>query len=136
MKRHLIPLIFLVSGSALFGAETIAPVSGATDQAGHRDGTGDVARFNDPMGLARDAQGNLYVCDARNHVIRKIAPGGVVTTVAGQPGEPGALNGVGSAARFHFPADIAVSPGGVLFVADSGNHCIRDRKSTRLNSSH
>ena len=125
MKRHLIPLIFLVSGSALFGAETIAPVSGATDQAGHRDGTGDVARFNDPMGLARDAQGNLYVCDARNHVIRKIAPGGVVTTVAGQPGEPGAVNGVGSSARFHFPADIAVSPGGVLFVADSGNHCIR-----------
>ncbi len=125
MKQHLILFVLLVSGSTLFGAETIAPVSGATDKPGHRDGTGGVARFNDPMGLARDAQGNLYICDSRNHVIRKVAPGGVVTTVAGQPGEPGAVNGVGSAARFHFPADIAVSPGGVLYVADSGNHCIR-----------
>lgn len=125
MKRHLIPFILLVSGSAMFGADAIAPVSGATDQAGHKDGTGGVARFNDPMGLARDAQGNLYVCDARNHVIRRIAPGGVVTTLAGKPGEPGALNGFGSAARFNLPADIAVGPGGVLFVADSGNHCIR-----------
>ena len=125
MKRHLIPLILLLSGSTLFGADAIAPVSGATDQAGHKDGTGGVARFNDPTGLARDAQGNLYICDARNHVIRKITPGGVVTTVAGQPGESGAVNGVGSAARFNFPADIAVAPGGVLYVADSGNHCIR-----------
>ncbi len=125
MKHLLILSVSLISGSTLFGAETIAPVSGATGLAGHRDGTGGVARFNDPMGLARDAQGNLYICDARNHVIRKVAPGGVVTTVAGQPGESGAVNGVGSAARFHFPADIAVSPGGVLYVADSGNHCIR-----------
>lgn len=125
MKHHLILSILLVSGSALFGADAIAPVSGASGEAGHQDGTGGVARFNDPMGLARDAQGNLYICDARNHVIRKIAPGGVVTTVAGKPGESGAVNGVGSAARFHFPADIAVSPGGVLYVADSGNHCIR-----------
>ena len=125
MKRHLIPLILLVSGSAMFGADAIAPVSGATDQAGHKDGTGGVARFNDPTGLARDAQGNLYVCDARNHVIRRIAPGGVVTTLAGKPGESGAVNGLGSAARFNFPADIAVGPGGVIFVADSGNHCIR-----------
>lgn len=125
MKCHLILSVILVYGSALFGAETIAPVSGATGEAGHQDGTGGVARFNDPMGLARDAQGNLYICDARNHVIRKVAPGGVVTTLAGRPGESGAVNGVGSAARFNFPADIAVSPGGVLYVADSGNHCIR-----------
>ena len=125
MNRHLIPFILLFSGSAMFGADVIAPVSGATDQAGHKDGTGGVARFNDPTGLARDAQGNLYVCDARNHVIRRIAPGGVVTTLAGKPGESGAVNGLGSAARFNFPVDIAVGPGGVLFVADSGNHCIR-----------
>lgn len=125
MKRHLILFVLLVSVSALFGADSIAPVSGATDQAGHQDGTGGVARFNDPMGLARDTQGNLYVCDARNHVIRKVAPGGVVTTVAGQPGESGAVNGLGSAARFNFPADIVVAPSGVLYVADSGNHCIR-----------
>lgn len=115
---------FLLAGS-LFGADAIAPVSGASGAAGHQDGIGDGALFNDPMGLIRDAQGYLYICDARNHVIRKVAPGGVVTTLAGQPGVSGAANGVGSAARFNFPADIAVSPDGTLYVADSGNHSIR-----------
>ena len=117
--------ILLIASSALFGAETVAPVSGATGEAGHQDGTGDTARFNDPTGLARDAAGNLYLCDSRNHVIRKIAPGGIVTTLAGKPGEAGALDGHGDTARFHFPSDIAVAPGGTLYVADSGNHCIR-----------
>jgi len=125
MKTYLILSLPLLAASTLLGADAIAPVSGASGQAGHQDGTGGGARFNDPMGLARDTQGNLYICDARNHVIRKIAPGGIVTTLAGRPGEAGAVNGVGSAARFHFPADIAVAPNGVLYVADSGNHCIR-----------
>jgi len=125
MKAYLILSLLPLAASALLGADAIAPVSGASGEAGHQDGTGGGARFNDPMGLARDAQGNLYICDARNHVIRKLAPGGIVTTVAGQPGEAGAVNGVGSAARFNFPADIAVAPNGVLYVADSGNHCIR-----------
>jgi sugar lactone lactonase YvrE len=125
MKAYPILSFLLLVGSAQLGAEAIAPVSGASGQAGHQDGTGGGARFNDPMGLARDAQGNLYICDARNHVIRKVAPGGVVTTLAGKPGESGAVNGVGSAARFNFPADIAVAPNGTLYVADSGNHCIR-----------
>lgn len=125
MKAHPILSILLLSGTALFGADAIAPVSGATGEADHQDGTGSGARFNDPMGLARDSQGNLYICDARNHVIRKVAPGGVATTLAGLPGESGAVNGVGAAARFNFPSDIAVAPGGVLYVADTGNHCIR-----------
>lgn len=125
MKAHLILTILLFSGTALFGADAIAPVSGATGEADHQDGTGGGARFNDPMGLARDSRGNLYICDARNHVIRKVAPGGVVTTLAGEPGVSGAVNGTGSAARFNFPSDIAVAPGGALYVADTGNHCIR-----------
>jgi sugar lactone lactonase YvrE len=124
MKTYLISLLALACSISL-DAEVIAPVSGTRGEAGHQDGTGGGARFNDPMGLARDAQGNLYICDARNHVIRKIAPGGIVTTLAGLSGVPGAVNGVGSAARFNFPSDIAVAPNGVLYVADSGNHCIR-----------
>lgn len=125
MNTCLILSCSLLAGSALFGAEAIALVSGASGESGHQDGTGGGARFSDPMGLARDARGNLYICDARNHVIRKIAPGGIVTTLAGLPGEAGAVNGIGTAARFHFPADIAVGPDGTLYVADSGNHCIR-----------
>ena len=128
MKRFLVIPLFLTA-SALFGESVIAPVSGKDGLAGHQDGTGAGAVFNDPMGLARDAQGNVFLCDARNHVIRKVTAAGVVTTLAGEPGVPGAANGVGPAARFRFPADIAVSPGGDLFVADSGNHCIRKVKA-------
>lgn len=108
------------------GAEEIAPVSEQIGEPGHRDGIGAASLFNDPMGMTRDAAGNVYVCDGRNHVIRKISPAGVVTTLAGAPGQPGAADGKGGAARFHFPTDIALSPtGGILYVTDSGNHCIR-----------
>jgi DNA-binding beta-propeller fold protein YncE len=108
------------------GAEEIAPVSALTGEAGHRDGVGADSLFNDPMGMARDGEGNLYVCDARNHVIRKISAKGVVTTLAGAPGQPGAADGKGKAARFRFPTDVALAPkGGILYVTDSGNHCIR-----------
>ena len=125
MKRFLTILALLTATPALYGFGIFAPVSGENGESGHQDGTGGGARFNDPMGLARDAQGNLFICDARNHVIRKISPGGVVSTLAGKPGVDGAVDGKGEAARFRFPADIAVAPDGTLYVADSGNHCIR-----------
>ena len=128
MKHLLVIPALLAAGPFLYGAPTVAPVSGVHGQAGHQNGSGEGAVFNDPMGLARDTLGNLYVCDARNHVIRKISAAGVVTTLAGEPGVPGAVNGLGAAARFFFPADIAITPAGDLYVADSGNHCIRKIK--------
>ena len=125
MKHLLVIPALLIGSSQLFGFGSFSPVSGVNGQAGHQDGTGGGAIFNDPMGLIRDAQGNLYVCDARNHVIRKISPAGIVTTLAGTPGAEGALDGIGSAARLRFPTDITISPTGDLYVTDSGNHCIR-----------
>jgi len=125
MRHPLTTFLALLASPLIFAEGVIAPVTGENGEAGHQDGTGAGARFNDPMGLARDAAGNLYICDARNHVIRKVGPAGVVSTLAGMPGEAGAVNGIGEAARFNFPADIAVSPTGILYVADSGNHCIR-----------
>ena len=125
MKGLLSILLLLFSSPLLFGLGQMSPVSGENRNAGHQDGSGEGALFNDPMGLARDALGNLYICDARNHVIRKISVAGVVTTVAGLPGEAGAVDGSGSVVRFRFPTDVAVAPDGTLYVADSGNHCIR-----------
>lgn len=108
------------------GTEELAPVSGVTGEAGHRDGIGSASLFNDPLGMTRDGEGNLYVCDGRNHVIRKISASGVVSTLAGAAGEPGAADGKGRAARFHFPTDITfAAASGILYVTDSGNHCIR-----------
>jgi sugar lactone lactonase YvrE len=125
MKTPFIITVIAIAGQVLLASPIISPLTGTNGESGHTDGTGDDATFNDPTGLTRDAQGNLFVCDARNHVIRKISPNGEVTTIAGEPGVFGAVDGTGNAARFHFPADVAISNVGDLYVVDSGNHCIR-----------
>jgi sugar lactone lactonase YvrE len=92
---------------------------------GALNGTGSTARFNGPEGVAVDAAGNVYVADSGNHLIRKITPGGVVTTPAGFPGVPGSADGLAGTARFNTPLGIAVDGNGDLFVADGLNSTIR-----------
>jgi sugar lactone lactonase YvrE len=67
--------------------------AGATNVPGYADGKGNAARFNSPTGIAADSQGNLYVADTGNHVIRKITPDGTVSTVAGTFGRVGLRTG-------------------------------------------
>jgi hypothetical protein len=92
---------------------------------GYADGTGGAARFYRPEGVAADSAGNLYVADSWNHTIRKVTPGGVVTTLAGLAGTSGSADGTGSAARFNWPYGVAVDSAADLFVADCYNHTIR-----------
>src|SRR5439155_20913561 len=109
------------------------------------DGSGSAARFNTPSDVAVDSVGNIYVADSRNHTIRKITPGGVVSTLAGlayQGNAPstyepytfitlagysgyGSADGTGSAARFTSPSSVAVDSEGNVFVADKDNGTIR-----------
>jgi streptogramin lyase len=56
-------------------------VVGMAGQRGTADGTGSNARFNDPHGIAVDGQGDIYVADRGNQVIRKVTPNGVVSTL-------------------------------------------------------
>ncbi len=104
---------------------TVGTLAGTPRGFGSSDGTGSTARFSTPVGLAMDTAGNTYVADYANHTIRKVTPGGVVTTVAGSAGLPGSTNGVGSLARFKNPNAVAVDSTGILYVADYGNHTIR-----------
>jgi len=90
---------------------------------GNVDGTGTAARFNSPNALATDSAGNLYV--AEYNTVRKIAPGGVVTTLAGAAGTAGSSDGAGAGARFNQPGGIAVDSAGNVYVADTGNNTIR-----------
>ena len=60
---------------------------------GSEDGPGSDARFNYPVGVAVDAAGNVYVADTSNHTVRKMAPEGVVTTLAGAAGQAGSADG-------------------------------------------
>lgn len=75
-------------------------------------------------GLALDHQGALFVSDISDNKIYRVAPGGRVTTVAGDR-IPGYADGPGESARFEGPAGLAVDASGDLFVADSRNNRIR-----------
>jgi sugar lactone lactonase YvrE len=92
--------------------------------AGKVDGTGIAARFNRPVALGIDGANNLYVSDEGNHTIRKIAPGGEVSTVVGT-GAAGADNGNSTLARFNQPAGLLVNRNGDIVIADTKNHVIR-----------
>ncbi len=96
----------------------------------YADGQGVDARFNNPSGVAVDAAGNIYVADQGNHRIRKIDPSGLVSTLAGATVDY--VDGQGVAARFRFPAGVAVDAAGNVYVADAGNHRIRKIDPTGL----
>lgn len=98
--------------------------AGKVGMAGYGDGQGDNVRFHDPYGVAVDITGNVYVSDLGNNVIRKITPGGVVSTLAGS-GAVGANDGPGSVATFNHPTALAVDANGIVFVSDMGNNAIR-----------
>jgi hypothetical protein len=79
-----------------------------------------------PRGLAIDAAGNLYLSDSANHRIRRISPSGVITTAAGQGTETFAGDSAPAvAASLDTPQSAAISPAGLLTLADTGNQRIR-----------
>ncbi|MGE5096806.1 MAG: hypothetical protein ACM3SO_16840 [Betaproteobacteria bacterium] len=88
------------------------------------DGMGSAARFGASRGIATDAQGNLYVADTTNHVIRLITPAGMVSTLAGT-GVKGNADGPASSATFSSPSAVAVDKLGNVYVGDTGNTAIR-----------
>ncbi|APR77007.1 Hypothetical protein A7982_02354 [Minicystis rosea] len=81
--------------------------------------------FKGPEGIAVDKVGNVYVANTSSHTIVKVTSEGIVTTLAGSPGEAGSADGTGSAARFYYPHALAVDAAGNIYVADGGNHTIR-----------
>jgi hypothetical protein len=100
----------------------VETIAGAVEP-GLADGPGRDARFDSPAGIAIDAGDTLYVADSRNHQIRVVKPNGVTSTLAGSC--EGFRDGPASEARFRFPCAVAVGKDGVVYVADTGNHCIR-----------
>ncbi|MGZ8472399.1 MAG: NHL repeat-containing protein [Candidatus Deferrimicrobiaceae bacterium] len=107
-------------------AGRVTTFAGAFGVAGSADGTGAAARFNLPSGIVAVGT-TLYVCDTGNHTIRKIvSTSGLVTTVAGTPGVPGAVdNTLTGNVLFSSPRGITSDGGTTLYVADTGNHKIR-----------
>ena len=98
---------------------------------GAADGRGTNAQFNFPSGGYADRQGNVYVADFGNHRIRKVAPDGTVSTVAGT-GVPGYADGPADQAMFNQPLGVCADGAGNMYVADTGNNRIRKISLTGL----
>ena len=99
--------------------------AGKAGESGSQDGLPGTARFTNPRGMARMADGSLLVADSGSHTIRRIDPQGSVSTLAGAAGVSGSADGPGTAARFNRPLSLAVGTDGAIYVADSLNQCIR-----------
>jgi len=110
--------------STNYQVRTVAGDTSTTFPAtGYVDGVGTAARFADPVEIACDIQGNVYIADSFNNKIRKMDPGGVVTTVAGSTF--GYADGVGAAAQFSQPNGLAIDSAGYLYIADTSSLRIR-----------
>jgi len=103
----------------------VSTLAGLAGHPGNKDSIGANARFRNPWGVAVDGAGNVFVADMSNDTIRKITPTGVVSTLAGQTGISGSLNGVGTSAQFNNPFAVAVDGADNLYVSDSANDTIR-----------
>lgn len=103
----------------------VSTVAGRPRSAGSGDGPAEQAQFYDPAGISFGPGNVLYIADRRNHLIRKLLPNGIVTTLAGRAGVTGSSDGAGTNALFSLPEDIAVTAVGDILVADSGNSTIR-----------
>ncbi|MFK0174102.1 RICIN domain-containing protein [Streptomyces sp. NPDC090306] len=84
------------------------------------------ARLNGPYGVAVDGRGQLYITDAENHRVRKVAGDGTISTVAGT-GTDGYSGdgGPAASARLDFPLGVAADTIGTLYISDHNNHRIR-----------
>lgn len=111
--------------STPFGGVAQVSLLAGDGHPGLRDGPAAQAQFSDPYGLARDADGNLFVADGGDaNSIRRISPQGLVTTLAGT-GVAGDKDGPSAQAQFNGPLAVAVDPQGRIYVADSYNDRIR-----------
>ncbi len=114
-ENHRIRRIVIATG-------VVTTLAGST--LGFAEGTGAAAQFDNPVGICNGGAGNLFVADYNNHRIRQIVIAtGVVTTLAGNT--QGFAEGIGAAARFNRPYGVCSDGAGNLFVADYGNHRIR-----------
>ena len=111
-----------------FSGTDVAVIAG--DQSigfGGDNGPATQASLNDPMGVAVDTAGNVYIADTFNSRIRKIALDGTITTIAGTAGYPGYFGDGGPAlqANLFFPHGVAVDSAGNIYIGDTLNNAVR-----------
>jgi hypothetical protein len=110
-----------------FGPGIISTYAGSGTAAyGGDGGAATSAQLNQPFNTAIDAAGNLYIADELNSMVRKVTPGGTITTVAGTGTTAyGGDGGAATSAELDLPFGVAVDGAGNLYVADTGNQRVR-----------
>jgi uncharacterized protein (TIGR03437 family) len=102
-------------------------VAGGGSLAFGDNGAAAAARLNHPSSVAADALGNLYIADRDNHRIRRVTPDGTITTIAGTgDAGNGGDGGLAVQAQLHSPSGVSLDPAGNLYIADTGNHRVRE----------
>jgi DNA-binding beta-propeller fold protein YncE len=96
----------------------VTTLAGSPGEHGSVDGIGNAARFDHPWGIAADISGNVFVADTDNHMVRKITPAGMVTTLAGTNRIFRSSHGREPVSEFFAPRGIAVDGSGNVFVAN------------------
>jgi len=119
-------LLIFASSSAF--SQTITTVAGVVGSPGYAGDAGQAnsAKFNQPRAVATDNDGNLYIADMRNHVIRKVNPNGIVNTVAGNgtAGNSGA-GGPATAGQLAQPTGMTIDNEGNIYIADYNSSVIK-----------
>lgn len=145
LNTRILALIPVLLAAPLGMAQTVPQYTIATVAGNNGDGSGYAgdggpatsAQLSNPIGIAVDGSGNLYISDQNNNVIRQVTGGwstilagnGTINTVAGNQADPGYLgdgsSAVGSNAEMKTPAGIALDSSNNVYIADWGNDVIR-----------
>jgi len=104
----------------------ISTLAGIVGVQGGSDGIGVKATFANPVGIALDQSGNIYVTDSNADTIRKIDSNGIVTTIGGFIGSPGYIDGplTTTGSQFSHPTAIAVDKNNNIFLSDGNNQTL------------
>lgn len=106
---------------------TVAGEGGTPGSAGYSgdDGPGTNAELNNPAGVVLDCQGNVYIGDALNDRVRKVAAAGIITTFAGGGTHNIGDGGAATNAELNAPGGVAMDAGGNLYIADAFHYRVR-----------
>ncbi|MBT9549104.1 MAG: hypothetical protein IV090_27165 [Candidatus Sericytochromatia bacterium] len=102
-----------------------------SDTPGFQDGQGEQAKFNKPLGISLDGQGNIFVADSGNHAIRKVSSDGNVSTIAGT-GQPGNKEGQAKQAQFIYPNRLIIDNADNVFVLEYLDSNSIDKTENRI----